>query len=182
MKKLLYFFLAVSTFTASACSKDNDNGGGSCNLPSTAVPAEVTGNWVNGYTSFTQIVDAYNGKFLGTTWKSGRYLHLEANGKNAELYIMGGSQFSEFATKVKGTVSFDLTDGSFQFHVCEAYYKGWQNGQMTVNRPATDTEKAQLGQNLQFYYGFEQSGGTNWFQLVFKSTPNGTPTSFRKAD
>ena len=182
MKKLIYFFLAVSTFAASACEKYNDKGGNNCNLPSSAVPATVTGSWVNGYTSFTQIVDAYSGKFLGTTWKSGRYLHLESNGKNAELYIMGGSQFSEFATRVQGSVTFNEANSSFQFHVCSAYYKGWQNGQLKVDRPATDAEKTQLTQNLQFYYGFENSGGTNWLQLVFMSDPGGLPTSFRKSN
>ncbi|HYF29873.1 MAG TPA: hypothetical protein VD993_02030 [Chitinophagaceae bacterium] len=182
MKKLLYLLLAVTTLSVTACEKDGSGGGGNCNLPSTTVPAELVGSWVNGYTSFSQIVDAYNGKFLGTTWKSGRYLKLEANGKNAELYIMGGSMFSEFATKVQGTVSFNAADGSFQFHVCDAYYKGWQNGQMTVNRPATDSEKEQMTGNLQFYYGFENSGGTNWLQLRFMSMPGASPTSFRKAN
>lgn len=180
MKKLVYFLLTATLFITTACEKDSDGGSKNCDLASTNVPAELVGSWVNGYTSFTQIVDAYNGKFLGTTWKSGRYLHLEANGKNAELYIMGGSQFSEFATKVQGNVTFDEAEGTFQFHVCDAYYKGWQNGQMTVNRPATDSEKQQLTQNLQFYYGFENSGGTNWLQLRFD--PQGSPTSFRKTN
>ena len=183
MKNLLYLLLAAALFTTAACKKDKNGGSGNnCNLPSTNVPAEVVGSWVNGYTSFTQIIDAYDGRILGTTWKSGRYLHLESNGKNAELYIMGGSQFSEFATKVQGTVSFDVADGSFKFNVCSAHYKGWQNGALTVNRPATDSEKSQLSQNLHFYYDFENSGGTNWLQLVFVSTPQGSPTSFRKTN
>ena len=182
MKNLFYLLLTAALFTTAACRKDPQGGSNNCNLPSTSVPAELVGSWVNGYTSFTQIIDAYDGRILGTTWKSGRYLHLESDGKNAELYIMGGSQFSEFATKVQGTVSFNVNDGSFQFHVCNAYYKGWQNGNLTVNRPATDAEKTQLSQNLQFYYGFENSGGTNWLQLVFTSQPQGSPTSFRKTN
>lgn len=180
MKQLILLMLAAGLFV-SACKKDSD-GGGNCDLPSTAVPAALVGKWVNGYTSFTQIVDAYNGRFLGTTWKSGRFLQLESNGKNAEMYIMGGSQFSEFATKVQGNVTFDEADGSFKFHVCSAHYKGWQNGTKTVDRPATDSEKQQLSQNLQFYYGFENSGGTNWLQLVFMSNPQGTPSSFRQTN
>lgn len=168
---------------ASSCKKDKGgNGGGNCNNPSTSVPAQVVGSWVNGYTSFTQVLDAYTGKILGNTWQSGRYLHLESNGKNAELYIFGGSQFSEFATKVQGTVTFNEANESFQFHVCSAHYKGWQNGAKTVDRDATEAEKQQLTENLQFFYGFETSGGTTWFQLFFISNPNGSPTSFRKTN
>src|SRR5688572_8671466 len=94
MKQLIYLMLTAGVFISAACKKDSDGGSKNCDLPSTNVPAELVGKWVNGYTSFTQVVDAYNGRILGTTWKSGRYLQLESNGKNAEMYIMGGSQFS----------------------------------------------------------------------------------------
>jgi hypothetical protein len=177
MKMLFNLFIAAMLITTAACEKDK---GDNCDLPATSVPAEVTGNWVNGYTSFTQVIDAYNGKILGNTWQSGRYLHLESNGRNAEMYIMGGSMYSEFVTKVQGTVSFNAANGTFQFNVCSAHYKGWSYGSLKVNRPATDSEKQQLTQNLQFYYGFEQSGGINYLQLRFE--PNGSPTSFRKSN
>ncbi|HYE55247.1 MAG TPA: hypothetical protein VD996_10400, partial [Chitinophagaceae bacterium] len=159
-----------------ACKKDKD--GGSCNLPSTAVPSNVTGDWVNGYTSFTQVLDAYNGRVLGSTWQSGRFLSLKSNGKDAELYIMGGSQFSEFATWVKGSVEFDEDNNFFKFNVCQAHYKGWQGGALTVDRDATDSERAQLSENLQFYYDFETSGNTTYLQLAFD--PQGSASSFRK--
>jgi hypothetical protein len=179
MKKTFYFLAVIVIITVSSCRKDNERKK-SCDLASSAVPAAVTGSCVNGYTSFTQVIDAYDGRILGTTWQSGRYLHLESNGKNAELYIMGGSQFSEYVTKAEGTVTFNEATGTFQFHVCSAHYKGWQNGQLTVNRAASESEKADMTQNLQFFYDFETSGGINYLQLVFVSTPQGSPTSFRK--
>ncbi|HYE54433.1 MAG TPA: hypothetical protein VD996_06300, partial [Chitinophagaceae bacterium] len=123
MKKV-FFLLVAAVISTAACKKDSE-GGNNCDLPSTAVPTELIGGWANGYTSFTQVIDAYNGKVLGNTWQSGRYLRLESNGKNAELYIMAGSQYSEFATKVKGNVTFNAANGSFQFQVCSAHYKGW---------------------------------------------------------
>jgi len=177
MKKVI-LLLAVVTILTSACDKENDGGGNNCNLPSTPVPANVAGDWVNGYTSFTQVVDAYNGRILGTTWKSGRYLSLSADGKKVQLYIMGGSMYSEFATMVEGTVEFDPANSFFKVNVCKAHYKGWNGSSLSVNRDATDAEKQQLSQNLQFYYGFETSGNITWFQLRFD--PQGSPTSFTR--
>jgi hypothetical protein len=179
MKKLFYSLAMGAAVLAAACEKESIS---NCDLPSTSVPAAVAGSWVNGYTSFTQVVDAYNGKILGTTWKSGRFMRLESNGKNAELFIMGGSMFSEFATKVQGTVSVNEANGTLLFHVCSAHYKGWQNGSLTVDRDATASEKEDLANNLRFNYDFETSGNTTWLQLAFISQPGGTPTSFRRAD
>jgi hypothetical protein len=180
MKKLIYLFVAVTILASAACKKDK--AGNNCNLPSTAVPANVAGAWVNGYTSFTNVIDAYNGKILGNTWQSGRYLSMSGDGKSAELYIMGGSMYSEFATQAKGTVTFNEADGSFQFHVCSAHYKGWNYGSLKVDRDATEQEKADMTQNLRFYYDFETSGGTTWLQLYFVDAPQASPTSFRRAN
>lgn len=177
MKKLLYF-IAVMTLGVAGCNKKGSDS--NCDLPSTNVPGEIAGSWVNGYTSFTNVVDAYNGRIIGNTWQSGRYLKMDGNGKNAEIYIMGGTPFSEFATYAKGTVTVNEAAGTLQFHVCKAHYKGWNNGSKTVDRDANESEKSQMTQNLQFFYSFEQSGGTNWFQLRFD--PDGSPTSFRRAD
>ncbi len=179
MKKLTLVVLAIILTGFMACKKD-DGFENSCNLASAAVPEQISGNWVNGYTSLTNIVDAYDGRILGTTWKSGRYLHLERNGKNAVIYIMGGSQFSEFATRAEGTVTIDETAGALAFNVCRAHYRAWSFGNRTVDRDATAAEIADMSNNLRFFYSFETSGGNTWFQLRFD--PNGTPTSFRKAD
>jgi hypothetical protein len=179
MKELFYFIAIVAMTITAACNKDK---AANCDLPSTSVPASVAGSWVNGYSSFTQIVDAYNGQYLGNTWQSGRYMRLQPDGKNAELYIMGGSQYAEFATKVQGNVTFNEVAGTMQFHVCSAHYKGWQYGNLTVNREATASEREDLTQNLQFYYDFETSGNNTWLQLVFVSEPGGSPTSFRRVD
>lgn len=180
MKKLFYSLALGAAVLAAACEKDNAT---NCDLASSSVPAAVAGNWVNGYTSFTQIVDAYNGQILGSTWKSGRFMHLEPNGKNAELYIMGGSMYSEFATRVQGTVTLNEAAKTLEFHVCSAHYKGWQNGSLTVNRDATAGEREDLTHNLRFNYDFVTSGNTTWLQLVFMgSEPGASPTSFRRAD
>jgi len=179
MKKLTLVAMAILLTGFMACEKE-DVSGNSCNLESTSVPDHIAGSWVNGYTSFTNIVDAYDGRILGSTWKSGRYLHMETNGKNAVIYIMGGSQFSEFATKAEGTVSINELAGTLQFNVCRAHYRAWSFGNKTVDRDATESETADMSQSLRFFYGFETSGGNTWFQLRFD--PNGSPTSFRRAN
>lgn len=179
MKKLFYLIVMVIVAGTAGCNKKGDSKG-NCGLPSTNVPNDLVGSWVNGYTSFTNVIDAYDGRILGTTWKSGRYLHMEANGKNAILYIMGGSMFSEFATKCEGTVEVDEANGTLKFNVCSAHYRGWNNGTKTVDRPASASEREDLSGNLQFFYSFETSGGNTWFQLRF--SPDGSPTSFRRAD
>src|SRR5689334_4228085 len=112
MKKLFYL-LVTFTMATSACKKDGD-GGGNCNLPSTAVPDNMVGGWVNGYVSYLQIVDAYNGKILGSAWQSGRYLQMSKDGKSAEFYIMAGTQYSQYVTKASGTVTFDADGKGFQ--------------------------------------------------------------------
>jgi hypothetical protein len=181
MKKLTLAVLALILTGFMSCKKDDViDSNAPCNLASTNVPDELVGSWVNGYTSFTNIIDAYDGRILGTTWKSGRYLHMETNGKNAVLYVMGGSQFSEFATKAEGTVSINETAGTLSFNVCRAHYRAWSNGAKTVDRDASANEVENLTETLQFFYSFEFSGGTKWFQLRFD--PNGSPTSFRKVD
>lgn len=181
MKKLTIAVLALILAGLMSCKKDDGvDSNTPCNLAGTNVPNELVGSWVNGYTSFTNIVDAYDGRILGSTWKSGRYLHMEPNGKNAVLYIMGGSQFSEFATKAEGTVSINEAAGRLSFNVCRAHYRAWSFGDRTVDRDASANEVEDLSENLQFFYSFENSGGINWFQLRFD--PNGSPTSFRKAD
>lgn len=179
MKKLGYVLVVLLGITAAACKKENSS---PCNLPSTQVPEDVTGNWVSGFTNFTQVIDVYNGQYLGNTWQSGKYLHLERDGKHAELYIMFEGQGLQASTKAEGTVTFDEDAGTFQFHVCKAHYKGWSNGSMQTDRDATASEKADLTNNLQFYYGFAESGGTNYLQLVFVSEPGGSPTSFRQSN
>lgn len=181
MKKLFYL-LVTFTLATSACKKDDGDGGGNCNLPSTAVPDNMVGGWVNGYASYLQVIDAYNGKIIGSAWQSGRFLQMDKTGKNAEFYIMAGTQYSQYVTKARGTVTFDADGKGFQFHACSAHYKGWNYGKLAVDREATAEETQKLTDVLQFNYQFETSGGTTWLELFFKDTPGGSPTSFRKAN
>jgi hypothetical protein len=179
MKKLFYSLAFVIAVTAISCKKDNKRNA-SCNLPSTSVPSEMVGGWANGYNSFTQIVDTYNGQLLGNAWQSGKYFYFEPDGEYAEFYYMVNSGLSSSsATKAIGTVSFDEAEGSFIFHCCSAHYKGWQNGTLTVDRDATQDEVENL-LTQKYYYGFDNTGGNTWMQIRF--TPGGTPTSFRSVN
>jgi hypothetical protein len=180
MKKFLYSLLIVTVIANTACKKDKNDGGVSCDLPATSVPVEMTGNWANGYNSSTQLIDTYNGQYLGNAWQSGKFFHFTPDGKYAEFYYMANSGFTaSTATRAIGTVTFDENEGSFIFHCCQAQYRGWQNGVLTVDRPAT---AAEVTNNLtqKFYYSFETTGGTTWMQIRFN--PQGTPTSFRSVD
>jgi hypothetical protein len=174
MKKLMSVLAMTMVIAGTSCKKEKHN---SCNLPSTAVPAEMVGNWASGYNSSTQIVDMYNGRYLGNAWQSGKYFHFSADGKYAELYYMANSGlYSSTATKAVGTVTFDEEEGSFVFHCCQAHYKGWENGTKTVDRDATD-EETEKYLTRKYYYSFETSGGTTWMQTRF--APSDSPTSFR---
>jgi hypothetical protein len=181
MKKLFYSFAVVLLISATSCKKDsNRNGSVSCDLPSTPVPAEMVGAWASGYNSFTQVVDTYNGQYLGNAWQSGKYFYFENNGEYAELYYMASAGLNaSTATKAIGTVTFDEEEGSFIFHCCRAHYKGWQNGALTVDRDATADEAANL-LTQKFYYSFETTGGNTWMQIRFD--PQGSPSSFRSVN
>lgn len=132
--------LAVLLF---GCEKNNDNPHSlSCDLPSTPVPSFLVGNWASGYSSSTDIVDAYSGQYVGNQFQSGKYFHFDADGKYAEFYYMANAGLTaNSATKAIGTVEF-LDDNSFIFHACRAHYKGWQNGVLTIDRDATESEVA----------------------------------------
>lgn len=178
MKNLFYYLLVAVVMTGAGCKKNKD--GVSCNLPSTPVPFEMAGNWANGYNSRTQLLDTYNGQYLGNAWQSGKYFHFSEDGKYAEFFYMANAGFtSSTATKVIGTVTFDEEEGSFTFHACKGHYKGWQNGKLKVDRAATQDElETYLTQK--YYYGFEETGGNLWMQIRFE--PGGTPTSFRRVE
>lgn len=176
MKKWIY--VLVIAVAMAGCKKDKDKSSSvACDLPFTDVPVEMIGNWANGYNSSTQIVDTYNGQYLGNAWQSGKYFSFSEDGKYAEFYYMANSGLtSSTATKAIGTVEFDEEDGSFIFHACRAHYRGWQNGTMTVDRDATQ-EELETYLTRRYYYSFEISGGITWMQIRFD--PAGTPTSFR---
>ena len=179
MKKVFFVLAIAFSVAGTGCKKDKvgDNSGTtSCNLPSTPVPDEMVGKWASGYNSSTDIVDVYNGQYLGNRWQSGKYFSFSPDGKYAEFYFMANAGLtSSSATKAIGTVTFDEQEGSFVFHACTAHYKGWQNGVLTVDRDATAQEKADL-LTRKYYYSFEESGNITWMQIRFD--PAGTPTSF----
>lgn len=180
MKRVFFALVIAVAVAGTGCEKDTADSGNpaaSCNLPNTAVPAEMLGKWASGYNSSTQIVDTYNGQYLGNAWQSGKYFHFSADGKYAEFYYMASAGLTgSTATKAVGTVTFDEQDGSFVFHACKAHYRGWQNGTLTVDRDATAHETANL-LTRKYYYSFETTGNTTWMQIRFE--PAGTPSSFR---
>ena len=174
MRKLFFIVCTAATLLVnSGCDKDKDDqGGGSCNLPSTPAPAGVAGGWVRGQASSTVVRDAYNGKYVGTGFKTGEYLKFDADGKNAELVVLvDGGYYSglQSVTKMNGTVVFDEDEQTLEFKVCSAWYKGWRTGTKTVDRAATDDEVRALTQNNRFYYVFDPSSNyplTLWFQSL----------------
>lgn len=182
MKKLIYCLaVAMIVSAASSCNKDSKrNTSTSCDLPSTQVPDEMVGAWASGYNSSTHVVDAYNGQYLGNNWQSGKYFYFENSGEYAEFYYMANSGItSSTATKVIGSVEFDESDGSFIFYACQAHYRGWQNGTLTVDRDATQDELTNL-LTQKYYYSFETTGGNTWMQIRFN--PQGSPSSFRSVN
>jgi hypothetical protein len=183
MKKVLLALTIALALAGTSCKKDKGDSRdtSSCNLPSTTVPAEMRGNWASGYNSSTQIVDVYNGQYLGNAWQSGKYFSFSPDGKYAEFYYMANSGLtSSSATKAIGTVTFDEQEGSFTFHACKAHYRGWQNGTLTVDRDATAQELSNL-LTRKYYYSFQESGGTLWMQIRFN--PNDDfPSSFESVD
>ena len=118
MKKLFYYLMVVAVLVVTGCKKNKDgNGRVNCSLPSTPVPSEMVGNWANGYNSSTQLVDTYNGQYLGNAWQSGKFFHFSEDGKYAEFYYMANAGLSSStATRVIGTVTFDeIRDGVFAY-------------------------------------------------------------------
>ena len=176
MKKI--FFLSLTALIMfSSCEKDDVLGGNdSCDLPHTAAPAGLRGGWANGFTNFTQIVDAYNGDILGHTWSSAKYFKFTADGRDAEFYYMAQSQYSQSATKAVGTIAFDAgsteESGSFTFYACKAHYKGW--GSTMVDRDATEEE---LQNNLTARYYYEMQG--EWLRIQPGGPVNDYSSSFR---
>lgn len=172
------FVLAALLVLLSACSwAMNDQATVDCTLPTTQTPSELVGEWANGFSSFTQVVDVYNGKLLGHTWQSGKYFSFTADGQNAQLYVTGQSRYASFATQATGTVRFDpeSTDsrGSFTFLALKAHYKGW--GSASVDRDATPTE---LKNNLTRKYHYRKEG--DWLRIEAGAEPNDHSSSFRK--
>nr|AUN35664.1 hypothetical protein [uncultured bacterium] len=177
MKKLfsISFALAVLFFNSS-CKKDHDTSAAeSCNLPHTAAPAGLTGNWASGYSSFTEVVDVYDGHHLGNAWQSGKFFKFTNDGLGAEFYYMAQSQFSQAATKATGTVSFaagsDGQSGSFTFNPCHAHYKGY--GSSVVDRDATESELS----SLTITYFYEMQG--DWLRIEPNGPVNNFSSSFK---
>ena len=171
MRKLFHVVCAAALAVASmSCDKDND--GKNCNLPSSNAPSGMAGEWAHGGVSGTIVVDAYNGKYVGTGFKTGQYLKFDANGKNAELVVLvDGGYYSgmQSVTKMNGTVVFDEAAHTLEFKVCEAHYRGWRSGNKTIDRPATDDEVRQLTNNNRFYFDYDPSENYPlrlWFQSL----------------
>ncbi len=173
MKKFLGISIVMAAlFLGTGCKKDHDNNNAAanCNNPHTAAPPGLTGNWASGYSSMTDVVDTYDGHYLGNAWQSGKFFKITGDGSGAEFYYMASSQFMQSATKATGTISFGAESGeqsgSFTFHPCYAHYKGY--GTTSVDRDGTDAELSLL--TVTYYY--EMQG--NWLRIQ----PNGPVNSF----
>jgi hypothetical protein len=177
MKKIFSFGLSLSLLLAACGWAMNDQNTIDVTLPNTYTPSPIVGEWVNGYTSLTQIVDAYDGRYLGSTWQSGKYFKITENGTNSELYVLAKSQYSSFATRATGTIRFDegstSESGSFSFLALKAHYKGW--GSSKVDRDATEIE---LKNNLSAKYYYRMENG--WLRIQPGAEVNQYSSSFKK--
>lgn len=182
MKKFLSFYIVIiALLPGSGCKKDNaPQESEHCNnLPHNTAPAELQGNWANGYSSYTDIVDAYNGQVIGNAWQSGKLFKITSNGTNAAFYYMAQSQYSKSATKATGTIHFDEgstgSEGSFTFNACWAHFKGW--GSTSVDRDAT---QAELSNQLTRRYYYLTDG--NWLRIQPDEPVNEYSSSFEIVD
>lgn len=176
MRKLFFIVCTAGTLLLnSSCNKDkdkDDQGAVPCNLPSSPAPAGAAGGWVRGSASSTVVIDSYNGKYVGTGFKTGQYLKFDANGKNAELTILvDGGYYSgtQAVTRMYGNVVFDEAEQTMELQVCNAWYRGWQNGKMTINRAATSEEVQGMTDHNKFYYSYDPSANYPlilWFQSL----------------
>ena len=148
-------------------------------LPKTYSPSKLVGEWANGYSSFTQVVDAYDGRHLGNTWQSGKYFKITDDGRNSELYFMTKSQNASSATKAVGTIRFDVgstaESGAFTFLALKAHYKGW--GSVKVDREATATE---LKNSLTGKYFYQMEDGL--LRIEQSAEPGPYASNFKKIE
>jgi hypothetical protein len=177
MKKLLLpGIMAVLLFTSCGLAMGDQNMI-DITLPRTYSPAKLVGEWASGYTNFTQVIDAYDGRYLGNTWQSGKYFKITDDGRNSEFYFMAKSQYASSATKAVGTIRFDVgstnESGSFTFLALKAHYKGW--GSVKVDRDATETE---LKNNLTNKYYYRMEGG--WLRIEPGAEPGPYASSFKR--
>jgi hypothetical protein len=182
MKKGIFFWLAALLLCHTGCIKSVDNDGlvrSGCKLPHNAAPAGLRGGWASGFSSYTQIRDAYNGNILGYTWESAKYFSFTPDGTGAEFYYMAKGQYAQTATKAVGTIKFDEgsteESGSFTFHACQARYKSW--GTPSIDRMATDEE---LQNNLSGNYYYEMQG--QWLRIEPKGPVTDFSSSFQRVD
>ena len=179
MKRLFSVAVLLTTALTSCGWALSDQNTIDITLPKTHSPAELVGEWASGYTNFTQVVDAYNGRYLGNTWQSGKYFKITDDGRNSEFYFMAKSQFASTATKAVGSIRFDVgstaQSGSFTFLALKAHYKGW--GSVTVDRDATEGE---LKNNLtgKYYYRIEDG----WLRIEPGREPGTYASSFRRIE
>lgn len=145
-------------------------------LPHTYGPAGLTGEWTSGYSSFSEVVEAYDGRYPENTRRSGKYFRITKNGETSELYIIQKNQRSSTATKATGTIRFDNgssdESGSFTFLALSARYKSW--GAENFDREGTESDLKNL--TRKYYYKMEGS----WLIIEPGGEPNEYSSGFRK--
>jgi len=179
MKNLLNLGIAATLLLSSCGLAMSDQGMIDITLPKTYAPPKLVGGWSNGYNSFNQVVNAYDGRQLGNTWQSGRYFKITDDGRNSEFYFMTKSLSSSSAVKAVGTIRFDVgsteQSGGFTFLALKAHYKGW--GSVSVDRDATEAE---LRNDLSGKYVYEMVDGR--LQIEPGDEPGSNTGSFKKIE
>ena len=177
MRKLILSSIIVTSLLSSCGWGINDQMTLDATLPNTSAPSHLVGEWASGYTNFTQVINAYDGRHLGSTWQSGKYFKITRNGSNSEFYFMAKSQYSSSGTKAVGTIRFDVGStnekGAFTFLALKGHYKGW--GPTMVDREATESE---LKTYLTGKYYYRMEG--NWLRIESGAEPGEFASSFRK--
>ena len=179
MKKLL-FPGAFAVLLLSSCGLAmGDQSMIDFTLPKTYSPSKLVGGWASGYNSFSQIVDAYDGRYLGDTWQTGQYFKITDDGRNSEFYFMDKSQYTSSATKAVGTIRFDVgstaESGAFTFLALKGHHKGW--GSVTTDRDATENE---LKNNLSGKYYYQMEGGQ--LKIEAGDEPTASTNRFKKIE
>jgi hypothetical protein len=179
---LVASLLAALLVIQAGCIKSADMDGlvrSGCRLPHNAAPTGLKGDWASGFSSYNQIVDAFNGNIMGYNWDSAGFFSFTDNGEGAECYIIAKGPDAQTATKAIGSVEFDAgataESGSFVFHACRARCKSW--GNPTFDRNATDAE---LRNTLTRRYYYEMEGDV--LRIEVGGPPHQNSSSFARID
>ena len=179
MKKTI-LLLAIVVAATTACSKSSSKPGNP-DGPKTNVPAELTGNWMNGNFSMTEYWSQDPSEYLGNGLEFAFAFTFNANGTYTQ-YFTASSVTNGIVTYqqsvTQGTMEVNSTTKTIITHASKSHYKRTTNGHVVEER---DMTKSELGGADSYTYttGKEQSG-TDALYLTLEGTTD--PLTFLKQD